>query len=98
MKKHFALAVTVALASTLGAVGTAAAQAGGVSDPDEPIVFTEASEVIGAAAADGRVRGFIYTGEPADVVIAGGTPGSRILYLNNCKGKKASRCPRSPSS
>jgi len=79
-----ALGLVLGLGLNLGTAGVAAAERDVVRGPDEPPIQVDPALIIG-----GR-KGFIYTGEPGEQVAAGGTPGSRIIYLNNCKGETTS--------
>jgi MYXO-CTERM domain-containing protein len=86
MKQHASVAFAFAL---LGLVaGTATAQIGGQRAPDETPLAMDSSQIIGREA-DGKLRGYVFTGEPAETVLPGAPP-SRILFVNNCKGETTS--------
>ncbi|MBE7447805.1 MAG: hypothetical protein HS111_02595 [Kofleriaceae bacterium] len=89
MKQHVTLAVAVTLGLGLVSAGVASAQIGGARGPDEEPLAMDASLILGHVADDGKLRGFIFTGEPAEQ-IEHGNPGSRILFVNNCKGETTS--------
>ena len=81
-----------ALAALGGTAATARAQVdalpGDLRGPDEPPLLVDDSAIVGARRPDGLKTGFIDTGEPT--VAPGGSLGSRIIYLNNCKGETTS--------
>ncbi len=90
MQKHSALAVAVTVGLSLGAAGSATAQIGGSRGPDEVPLQVDPALIIGGPDGFGGPRGYIFTGEPGDIVLPGGTPGSRILFVNNCKAETTS--------